>query len=165
MSGEAAAERRPLEPVAAAPASPLEELRQEIKREVTGEPVTLEVPGRAGWTVRYRADVEMPKLAAWRKKSADRSMPDGIDELKLCLTILADQCEALLKDGREVEDDDGGLLTFATPAFLELIGVGRSVEAVRKWYGVDGRVVAAAQEVMNASGYGEDAIREDPTRK
>ncbi|HEX5782391.1 MAG TPA: hypothetical protein VFX80_10735, partial [Solirubrobacteraceae bacterium] len=147
----------------AAPASPLEELRQEIKREVHGDPIVLEVPGRAGWSVRYRADVELPQLAAWRKKAADRAMPEGLDELKLCLTILANQCDALLKDGREVEDDDGQLVTFASAAFLELTGAGRAVEAVRRWYVIDGHVVAAAQEVMNASGYGEEAIREDPT--
>jgi hypothetical protein len=147
------------------PVNPLEALKQEIAKEVTGDVIVLEVPKRPGWTVRYRCDVEMPLLSRWRKAAADRQMPDGLDELKLCLTVLANQCDALLLNGQEVEGGGGELLTFASKEFLDLVGVGRPIDAVKRWYGVDGHVLAAAQEVLTESGFGDEATREDPTPK
>lgn len=145
------------------PSNPLEALKQEIAKEVTGDIVVLEVPKRPGWSIRYRCDVQMPLLSRWRKQAADRTMPDGLDELKLCLTVLANQCDAILLNGREVEGNDRQLVTFASEEFLEMVGAGRAIDAVKAWYGVDGHVLAAAQEVLTESGFGEEATREDPT--
>lgn len=149
--------------VRGAPGSPLENLRASLKEETSGSPIVLETPRRPGWNVRYRCDVELPVLAQWRKKAADKSMPEGVDELKLCLIILADQCDAILQGDVEVEED-GEVVTFRTQSLQDLLGAIRAADLVRRWYGSDGHAVSAAQEVMNASGYGEDLVREDPTQ-
>lgn len=148
--------------VAAAAGSPLETLRAEAQREIGGETVTLTIKERPGWSVRYRADVEIPQFNQWRKRCADRSQPDGVDELKLACLILANQCEALVLNGEDLLEDDQPV-TYASPSFHASFGVTRAVDAVRAWYGIDAHVMTHSQEVMLASGYGDEAEREDPT--
>lgn len=150
--------------VKASPGSPLEALRQEAQRQVGGETVTLAVKERPGWSVRYRADVETTQLSQWRKRCADRTMPDGLDEFRLACLILANQCDCLVLNGEDVVDDQDGPVTFASPTMHEAFGVSRAVDMVKAWYGVDDHVMVASQEVMLASGYGDEAEREDPTQ-
>lgn len=142
-----------------------DELAAEIAREVSGEKLTLKVKARPGWAVRYRCDVEVGQLNRWRKSASDRSMPDGLDELKLGATILANQAECLVKDGEDLLDDQGDLVTFTHPMMQELTGLTRPVDIVKRWYANDGHLVMASQEVLRESGYGEEAERADPTQR
>lgn len=143
--------------------SPLDELREEAAREIGHETVTLAVKERPGWSVRYRADVEVTTLNKWRKASSDRTMPDGVDELKLACIILANHCDCLVKNGEDLRDEDDNPVTFGSTPFMESFGVGRAIDAVKAWYASDGHIMSASQEVMIASGYGDEAEREDPT--
>lgn len=149
--------------VKASPGSPLDELRSEASREVGGKTSTYPTHERPGWSVRYRADVEVSSLNVWRKRCADRSMPDGVDELKLACLILANHCDVLVQNGNDLVDEDGEPVTFGSSAFLESFGVTRAIDAVKKWYVSDGHLMAASQELMFDSGFGDETASEDPT--
>lgn len=150
----------------------LDELRAEVKQDVVGEPITMPIPGRPGWAIRYRCDIENPTLTAWRKKNADKS-PEGVDSLKLSCVILANQAECFVRykpdepvaEGIDALDEDGHAVNFTSQWLLIELGVGKAIEAVKKWYGLDGTIIAHAQEVLLGSGFGADAERLDPTQR
>lgn len=144
--------------------SALDALREEVHRDVTPKTVDLKVPGRPAWAVRYRCDVDANDLGRWQKAAPDKSQPDGIDAVKVAATILGNHVVALIQDGEVlINDDTGEEVTFRSKEFLESFGVGRITEAVKRWYVTDGNLLAASTEVLTESGYGEDAIHEDPT--
>lgn len=146
--------------------TPLEELRGELTAEVGKAPVVLPVPSRPGYAVRYKTAIDHEALAKWQKASEDRSAPDGMDVLGLALRVLGNSCEAILRHGEELTHDSRPV-TFRTASFVELLGVTRPVEACRQLYGRDGHVIAAADEVLRAAGYGESLLASgaDPTQE
>jgi hypothetical protein len=144
--------------------SSLAALEAEISKEVTGEPVTLVIGStRPGWSARYAVGMTYDQLQAWTKRCRDRNALGGLNRLKLAALILANQCEAILKEGRRVAVDDAGDITFASPDFRRLLGAGSSTDAVVKFYASDGLVLAHAQEVVVAAGFEAEVDRVDPT--
>jgi hypothetical protein len=142
-------------------------LEAEIAKEVSGEPVTLAVGStRPGWSVRYAVGMTYDQLQAWTKRCRDRNALGGLNRLKLGALILANQCEAILKEGKRVAVDGEGVsgdITFANPDFRRLLGAGTSSDAVLKFYASDGMVLAHAQEVVVAAGFEAEVDRVDPT--
>jgi hypothetical protein len=149
--------------VSGPPTTALDELRTELASEVATPPETLVVPGRAGYTVRYSTELAHEQLQAWRKTSRDKSSPDGLDELRWASIVLANQCECVVRHGVDVELD-GRPATFQHEGFRALLGEGaeRATAAVRRFYGRDADVIAAALAVIRAAGYGDEADA-DPT--
>lgn len=137
-------------------ASPLDAIRAELAAEVEQNDITLEVPGRPGYAVRYATKLSYEQLMGWRKRAVDKAMPLGVDELRLAALVCANQCRAILRHGEEITTD-GAPLTFASPQFHELLEVGRSTDAVRQFYGRDFDVAAASNRILDAAGMGETA--------
>lgn len=149
-------------------ATPLDDLRAELTAELARYE-TFDVDGRPGYAVRYDVDIEHPKLGLWRKRAKDTTQPDGLDELKWAATILAAQAVAVVRHGVDVFVAGDHGVAFNDPELRSILDVGRAIDAVRKFYGRDAAVVTTAYAVLNAAGYGKEAIRseddgEDPTR-
>lgn len=146
--------------------SPLESLREEASREVAPDLLTLDVPLRPGWAVRYRADVDVQHLNAWTKRARNKQMEQGVDTHKLACLILASTCDCIVKDGEDVEDPDGGPMTFRSAAFLEMFDTTSTAEGVAAWYGADGHAIVASEKVLVASGFDPDSVvAVDPTNE
>ena len=145
--------------------SVLDALRNELKRVVRNEPLTLHVPARNGMSIKYDTNIESGTLQQWRKASYSKSMPDNFDGLKFASIVIANQATEITFEGEVIIDDSGDLLNFRNPRFIEMLGAVKAVEAVRKLYGIDGHIFTAADEILRASGYdseGQDQ-KEDPT--
>lgn len=152
------------------PANGLDALRAELAAEVTPEELVLDVPTRDGYAVRFRCDVTNDELTAWRKRATIRAAkadkPALFDEAKVAAIILANKVDAIIAHAQELTDA-GEPMTFASPAFLDLVGKTSAVEAVRHFYGLDGHVIAAANMVLDRSGFGGELAEDDdadPTR-
>lgn len=154
--------------------TPLDDLRAELSAPVEGEPATLKVPGRPGYAVRYSVDLDDLEFQRWHRKASGKTIPGrdaAVDRLKLAGLVLAYQCEAIVRNGREVTDG-GAPLLFRSPAFLDLMRRDDERrppevrEAVRRFYGRDADLLAASDEVLNRAGYGDTAedADEDPTQ-
>ena len=144
------------------PTTALDELRSELAAEVATPPLTLAVPGRTDYAVRYSTELAHEQLTAWRKTARDKQAPEGIDELRWASIVLANQAEVVLRKGVEVELD-GRPANFQHEGFRGMLGADlRATAAVRKFYGRDSDVIAAALAVIRAAGYGDDADA-DPT--
>lgn len=148
------------------PSNGLDAIRAELAAEVTPDELPLDVPTRDGYIVRYRCDVNNDELTAWRKKAtikaAKGDKPAQYDEAKVAAIILANKAVAIVARGVELTNE-GEPMTFGTPAFWDLVGKASSTEAVRHFYGLDGHVIAAANMVLDASGFGGELLVDDET--
>jgi hypothetical protein len=140
--------------------SALEALREDFLAETDDDLETLPVKARPGYEVRYSTLIPYEQYAAWRKASEDDDMPGGLNELRLGCLVLAGACRGIVRHGEDVLTD-GKPLAFGSPAFHDLLGVSRSVDAVRRFYGRDPYVTKTASKVLAAAGWAPDSP--DPT--
>jgi len=143
----------------------LDAIKADLQAAVKNDPITLSVPKRERWTIRYNANVSADMMARWRKAARDKTMADGFDGMKYACLILANQCEVAMFDGQIATDDLGNELNFRNMKFLEMIGAARAIDAVRKFYGVDGDILRAVEAILVAAGYDseEQEAEADPT--
>jgi hypothetical protein len=148
-------------------------LRAEFTAPVVDDDIVLAIPGRAGWSARYATTIRDDDLSRWTKIAArkDRRDDDPVrgqftERLLFCALVLAERCQALLREGESV-DLDGTTARFSEREFQKVLGTTRSVVAVRMVYGRDSDVLSAAGRLLDAAGYAgelsDDDDREDPT--
>lgn len=148
---------------AGAPGQPseLDLIAAELAEELPAEPITLAVPGRPGWEVRFSTDVSAPALAAWQTRSKDPSWPDGVDQLKLAGIVIANQALDVIRNGKPTG------YTFRDKRFISALGAIQARDAVRKVYGGrDSAIVQTAERVLVAAGHlgaVTESEAEDPT--
>lgn len=124
----------------------------ELADPVVSEPITLEVPGRPGFEVRYRTDVDAGWLAkVSQKRCRNREWPDGTDTLKLASIALAQMSQAVIRQGSEVIGQDGTPWTFRHPEMRAALGAESAAPAVARFYGRDADVIAAFNDLMEAA--------------
>lgn len=141
--------------------SALADIESELLAEVTERSVTLAVPGRPGWSVRYRAEVSSAELNEWRRRAKDPKGPGGIDIGLFARLVLASKCHALARHGVDVPEsaEDATPRTFQSPSMRTLYATGRAIDVVLAFYGGhdrDADISTASEEVMRAAGWGSD---------
>lgn len=144
----------------------LTDLDKALKADVDFAPITLQVLKRPGVAIRYATDLDDEKLEAFRRRSVDKKAVDGVNGLRFCSLILANQCEAILMNGQDVHDEAGQNLTFGHARIRTLYGAQRAADAVKKLIGSDPHVMLHANAVMEAAGFGDQAVEveeEGPT--
>lgn len=146
---------------------PLAALRETITAAVAKPDVVLEVLTRPGMTIRFSTNFDLDIIQQWRKRSHDKVSPDNFNILKFALLVIANQAEAFGLNGQEPNGQDGNPLSFRSSEVLEWTGTKRALDAVRGLYDNDAHVVATAQEVMEAAGFGDEMMEaeEGPTRR
>lgn len=115
-------------------------------------------------------------MDAWRKRSKDKRAFDDFNSLRFTTTLLANTCQAILVNGLEAHDEDGGLMTFGHFGIKKMICLGdetkarnlSTIECVRRVIGTDPMVLVHANAVMEAAGYADEALEQEdgegPTR-
>lgn len=145
--------------------SPLDQLRQLVSQKVHRPPVTLLVPDRPGWRLRFDANIRHEQHVQWERDAitVDAKGETRVDTLGVALRALAQQNEAIIDpDGVEVTADGGTLVTFKTRDLWEWFGVANSTEAVRAFFGTDPHCIEAALKLNEAAGYYQE-VPVDPT--
>lgn len=139
-------------------------LREELKKKVQNEPVTLKVISRDDVAIRFNTNIEAGLVQQWRKRSSDKSMPDGFDPVKFACIVIANQAEVVIHKGKEAVGNNGEYISFKNNELLEMLGTDRAVDAVRTMYGVDGHILQTAEKIFVAAGYDADEsdIENDP---
>jgi hypothetical protein len=140
----------------------LDSLRADFAEETANDLQTFPVQGRPRYEVRCSTRIPYDDLAAWRKKSEDKTKPGGTNELLLACIVLGNTCRGIVRDGEDIISD-GKPLTFVSEALQNLLEVDRAVDAVRRFYGRDPNVIKAAGAVLGAAGYSGEDVTADPT--
>ena len=135
-------------------------LREELKRKIENPPLTLSVPSRDGVSIKYNTNIEAGLVQQWRKRSTDKSMPDGFDPLKFACIVLANQAESVIHKGKDAIGNNGEPINFKNSELLEMLGADRAVDAVRTMYGMDGHILQAVEKLFTAAGYDPESADE-----
>jgi hypothetical protein len=143
----------------------LDSLRNELQREIRNEPINLNVPNRPEMVIQFDTNIEAGTLNMWRKQCQNKSMTDNFDGLKFSSIVVANQAREIRFKNEIIVDEAGELLNFRNPNFLDMLGVTKASDGVRKLYGVDGHIFMAADEIIRASGYDSEGTDQqaDPT--
>lgn len=145
----------------------LDELVTELQDEVELEPLPLPVPGRPGWEAVFKRDVDSVLIQKWARQCSARDLGGGVNQYAMALRVLATANLGLRRSDKDVTVD-GAPLTFRHKRFLALYDTDQPFTAIGDFYGRDGDVVTAAEEVLRAAGYTGDlseAASEGPTRR
>lgn len=149
--------------------NPLDALREAIQAEVAKPDITLQIITREGMSIRFGTNIDMDTdIARWRRSSQDKTQPDNFNLLKFSQLVIANCTLAVALNGEEPSDEAGQPITFTSSLMLEWTNVKRPLDAVRTLYGSDGHIIATAQEIMEAAGYGDEmreAGDDTPTRR
>lgn len=142
----------------------LTDLRAELNADVSPT-VTLDVTGRPGWQITYRVDFTGRDVDLLRKKAKDRKFADGVDGVRFAALLLGLTCQGIHRTGKDLPGALGvdGPVLFTTPALQDLLGTSNADTTVRKLYGLEGHVDAAARRLMAEAGWGDEADLADPT--
>lgn len=144
----------------------LEKLKAKIETEVKRKDVFINVPERPGVSLRISPNITQGQVRKWRRDAGEDSK-NGMDATKFATFVIGHTTEAILVNDEEVKDDDGYVVTFVSEEVLAMTQTSRPVpDAVRKFFGLDPHVEAAALAILDAAGFG-DTIEpnEDPTKK
>lgn len=147
--------------------SPLDQLRETITAAVTKPDLTLAVLSRPGLAIRFGTNIDLDILQQWRRRSHDKHMPDNWNILKFSQLVIANTAKAMVLNGEEPLGQDGEPVSFRSPELLEWTSTKRALDAVRGLYDNDGHIIATAQDVLEAAGYGDEMMEpeEGPTKR
>ena len=145
----------------------LDELEAELLGAVSPSTV-IPVTGRPAYSVRYRIDFTGKDLDKLRKSAKDSKFADGIDGVKFASLLLASTCMGILRNGSEENLSDAldvkGPVTFVSRELQGKYATSGSADlTVRKFYGLEGYVDAAARRLMAEAGWGDDVYALDPS--
>ena len=169
MSGELVGHtREPVNPEADDPAisgpSILASLVSEVEKEVGSEEATFPVPGRPGYAVRYDTAISLEEVDHWRRGALRGKKSGDADPVLLAAIELASKSVAIIRNGEEVVDDDGDVVTFRSKSLLDALDVTKAADAVLKLYGRDIHVTQTANALLRRAGFGDTVEEiEDPT--
>lgn len=149
-------------------ADPLAALREVITAAVVKDDLTLQVITRPGLSIRFSTNMDLDTIQQWRRRCHDKSQPDNFNLLKFACMVIANQATAFALNGVE-PDIDGNPINFRNGPVFEWTNTKRAVDAVKALYDNDGHVVATAQEIMEAAGFGDEMVEgdveESPTKR
>lgn len=144
----------------------LERLAATVSEKVRRKDIYINVPERAGVTLRISPNITQSQVRKWRREAGEESK-NGMDATKFATFVIGHTTEAILFNDQEVKNESGFDITFASDEVLTMTKTARPVpDAVRAFFGLDPHVEAAALAILDAAGFG-DTIEpaEDPTRK
>ncbi len=142
----------------------LDQLKEEISKEVTRPDIEIEVPERAGVTVRFSPNITNEQLKSWRRNSTNRKT-DELDSIKFSCYVVGQTIEGIYFNDELVQDSAGNVVTFASPEILEMTNTTRPLpDAIRAFYATDPHLESVAIKILDYAGYGDEVEAEDPTK-
>ena len=142
----------------------LDQLKEEISKEVTRPDIEMEVPERDGVTVRFSPNITNEQLKSWRRNSTNRKT-DELDSIKFSCYVVGQTIQGIYFNDELVEDANGHVVTFASPEILEMTNTTRPLpDAIRAFYATDPHLESVAIKILDYAGYGDEVDAEDPTR-
>lgn len=144
------------------PDTPLASLEADLLADIDdGKPIRLEVDGRPGYVALYRRDLEGAELERWRRRA---KRGKSVDLIHFGALVIAGTMVGLEKNGERVLDPDTDEpLTIRSPYMQTLYGTPTAAETARTFFGTDGYVNAQCEGILEASGWGAEAIEADPS--
>ncbi len=142
--------------------SVLDQLKEELSREIERPDIEIAVPERENVVLRFSPNIAQERLKSWRRNSGENSKR-GMDPIKFASYVVGDTCTGIYINGSLVTNSAGVALTFASKEILEIADADTPFEAIQYMFGIDPHLEAAAFTILEHAGYGEEVEAEDPT--
>ena len=97
--------------------SVLDQLKEEIAKEVTRPDIEISVPEREGVSLRFSPNISNEQLRSWRRNATNRKT-DELDSIKFSCYVVGQTLSGIYFNDELVEDDSGYALNFASPLYL-----------------------------------------------
>jgi len=153
-----------IEPAPASKLTVLDQLKEEISKQVTRPDIEIAVPEREGVSLRFSPNITNEQLKAWRRNSTNRKT-DELDSIKFSCYVIGNCLSGIYFNEELVEDEQGHPLNFTSQPLLEMTGTTRPLpDAIRAFFAVDPHLESAALKILDYAGYGDDLDAEDPTK-
>lgn len=141
----------------------LSDVLGQIQGKVLKPLMTEPIPGRPGFALRLNPNVDFRLVAGMVKKCFDKKT-EQLDRARFAATLLITYCEAVLKDGKEVMDDDGKVVTLRSSVWMDHFGALDRVQAAKDFLGeVDMILIGDKFSAESGSGTAVDKAGEDDT--
>lgn len=141
----------------------LSRLKTAVQKRIERPTVEINIPDRAGVSIRVSPNISQNQLRAWRKNAGEETKA-GMDTLKFACAVVAHTTTAVLIDGEVAQNSEGYDITFASPELMEMTGTSRPYpDCVKAFFGTEPHIEAAAVAIMEAAGYGDTVDAVDPT--
>ncbi len=142
----------------------LDQLKEEISREVSRPDIEIAVPERKGVTVRFSPNISNDQLKSWRRNATNRKTEE-LDSIKFSCYVIGQTVAGIYFNDELVLDDEGNNITFASPVIMEMTQTDRPLpDAIRAFYAVDPHLESVALKILDYAGYGDDVDAEDPMK-
>ena len=93
----------------------LDQLKEEISREVSRPDIEMAVPERKGVSVRFSPNISNDQLKAWRRNATNRKTEE-LDSIKFSCYVIGQTVTGIYFNDELVLDDEGNNITFASPS-------------------------------------------------
>ena len=144
----------------------LDSVKEALAANVENEDLHLRVPARPILRVIYSTFIDGDLFQMWQRKCQIKGTQQ-MDMIRFTSTVIANQMKGLEvwdaknKTWREARTPDGEALTFQTADFKGLVlgskdAYSSAAQMARKLYGIDGHLIKAATEIVEAAGYGDE---------
>lgn len=142
----------------------LDQLKEEIAKEVTRPEIEMTVPERRGVDLRFSPNISADQLKAWRRNATNKKTGE-LDSIKFACYVVGQTLTGIYFDGELVLDDEGNAITFASPVVMEMTNTDRPLpDAIRAFFAIDPHLENAALKILDYAGYGDEVDIEDPTK-
>lgn len=142
----------------------LEQLQQELQREIERPHIMVAVPERPNISIRFSPNVSQEQVKSWQRNSGANSKR-GMDGVKFASYVIAGTTVGIYINDQLVENDEGIALNFASQPLEEMTGASDPFEVIRAVFGVDAHIEAVAMSIIEHAGWGEEVDVEDPTKR
>lgn len=139
----------------------LEALQQELKEEVTVEPLRLKIEGRPNISLLYHPDFEMETIRHWQKRSAIKASKDEIDPMRFSKLVVMGSCVGIYLKGTEVRGDNGDSLRLNDREFVAMTNQVDASAGLDWLFGNDAQILVHATRVLAEAGYNADGTTLD----
>ena len=131
-------------------------LRDALKKKVTLDLLTLDIPKRPGISIIADPNlINQTKIDMWAKKSKDKKSAGGTNTKRFAEHVLIATVVGLKFHGEEERDESGNALTFVNRSLHSMLGVSHPVLAVDALIGIDGHIVQLGNRIVESAGYEE----------
>ena len=128
----------------------LDQLKEEISREVSRPDIEIAVPERKGVTVRFSPNISNDQLKSWRRNATNRKTEE-LDSIKFSCYVIGQTVAGIYFNDELVLDDEGNNITFASPVIMEMTQTDRPLpDAIRAFYAVDPHLESVALKILLA---------------
>jgi len=144
--------------------SVLDQLKEELAKEVERSLIEIRVPERPNISIRFSPNMTQEQIKAWQRNSGSNSKR-GMDGVKFACYVIGSTTSGIYVNDNLVTNNDGIAVNFASKELEDMTEMDNPFDVIKVVFGVEAHIESTAMAIVEAAGWGEDVDVEDPTAR